>query len=74
MLAHDFGNGVALMRLLRLLCIIMLGLLLWAEISLKNRKILLILPEIGSLGRVLQQISLYNELVRKHACVSNSAG
>lgn len=28
MLAHDFGNGVALMRLLRLLCIIMLGLLL----------------------------------------------
>ncbi len=74
MLAHDFGNGVALMRLLRLLCIIMLGLLLWAEISLKNRKILLILPEIGSLGGVLQQISLYNELVRKHACVSNSAG
>lgn len=53
MLAHDFGNGVALMRLLRLLCIIMLGLLLWAEISLKNRKILLILPEIGSLGGVL---------------------
>jgi|GEM_PF-1290945 hypothetical protein len=74
MLAHDFGNGVALMRLLRLLCIIMLGLLLWAEISLKNRKILLILPKIGSLGGVLQQISLYNELVRKHACVSNSAG
>lgn len=74
MLAHDFGNGVALMRLLRLLCIIMLGLLLWAEISLKNRKILLILPEIGSLGGVLQQISLYNELVRKHACVFNSAG
>ena len=74
MLAHDFGTGVALMRLLRLLCIIMLGLLLWAEISLKNRKILLILPEIGSLGGVLQQISLYNELVRKHACVSNSAG
>lgn len=74
MLAHDFGNGVALMRLLRLLCIIMLGLLLWAEISLKNRKILLILPEIGSLGGVLQQISLYNDLVRKHACVSNSAG
>lgn len=69
-----FGNGVALMRLLRLLCIIMLGLLLWAENSLKNRKILLILPEIGSLGGVLQQISLYNELVRKHACVSNSAG
>lgn len=28
-------------------------LLLWAEISLKNRKILLILPEIGSLGGVL---------------------
>ena len=55
MLAHDFGNGVALMRLLRLLCIIMLGLLLWAEISLKNRKILLILPKIGSLGGVLQQ-------------------
>lgn len=74
MLAHDFGNGVALMRLLRLLCIIMLGLLLWAEISLKNRKILLIIPKIGSLGGVLQQISLYNELVRKHACVSNSAG
>lgn len=69
-----FGNGVALMRLLRLLCMTMLGLLLWAEISLKNRKILLILPEIGSLGGVLQQISLYNELVRKHACVSNSAG
>ena len=45
MLAHDFGNGVALMRLLRLL--------FWAEISLKNRKILLILPEIGSLGGVL---------------------
>ena len=74
MLAHDFGNGVALMRLLRLLCIIMLGLLLWAEISLKNRKILLILPKIGSLGGVLQQISLYNELVRKHACACNSAG
>lgn len=69
-----FGNGVALMRLLRLLCMTMLGLLLWAEISLKNKKILLILPEIGSLGGVLQQISLYNELVRKHACVSNSAG
>lgn len=69
-----FGNGVALMWLLRLLCMIMLGLLLWAEISLKDRKILLILPEIGSLGGVLQQISLYNELVRKHACVSNSAG
>lgn len=49
-------------------------LLLWAEISLKDRKILLILPEIGSLGGVFQQISLYNELVRKHACVSNSAG
>lgn len=28
MLAHDFGNGVALMRLLRLLCMTMLGLLL----------------------------------------------
>ena len=53
MLAHDFGNGVALMRLLRLLCMIMLGLLLCAEISLKNRKILLILPEIDSLGGVL---------------------
>ncbi len=65
---------VALMRLLRLLCMTMLGLLLWAEISLKNKKILLILPEIGSLGGVLQSISLYNELVRKHACVSNSAG
>ncbi len=45
MLAQDFGNGVALMRLLRLLFL--------AEISLKNRKILLILPEIGSLGGVL---------------------
>lgn len=45
MLAHDFGNGVALVWLLRLL--------LWAEISLKNRKILLILPEIDSLGGVL---------------------
>lgn len=66
MLAHDFGAGVALVWLLRLL--------FWAEISLKDRKILLILPEIGSLGGVLQQISLYNELVRKHACVSNSAG
>lgn len=66
MLAHDFGNGVALMRLLRLL--------FGAEFSLKNRKILLILPKIGSLGGVLQQISLYNELVRKHACVFNSAG
>lgn len=65
---------VALMRLLRLLCMTMLGLLLWAEFSLKNRKILLILPKIGSLGGVLQQISLYNELVRKHACVFNSAG
>lgn len=69
-----FGNGVALMWILRLLCMIMLELLLWAEISLKDRKILLILPKIGSLGGVLQQISLYNELVRKHACVSNSAG
>lgn len=66
MLAHDFGDGVAMVWLLRLL--------FWAEISLKDRKILLILPEIGSLGGVLQQISLYNELVRKHACVSNSAG
>lgn len=45
-----------------------------AEFSLKNRKILLILPKIGSLGGVLQQISLYNELVRKHACACNSAG
>lgn len=44
--------GVALMRLLRLLCMTMLGLLLLAEISLKNRNILLILPEIGSLGGV----------------------
>lgn len=68
-----FGNGVALMQLLRLLCMIMLELLL-CRIFLENRKILLILPEIGSLGGVLQQISLYNELVRKHACVSNSAG
>lgn len=66
MLAHDFGDGVALVWLLRLLFL--------AEISLKDRKILLILPEIDSLGGVLQQISLYNELVRKHACVSNSAG
>lgn len=74
MLACDFGNGVALMRLLRLLGMIMLGLLLWVEISLQDKKNLLILPEIGSLGGVLQQISLYNELVRKHACVSNSAG
>lgn len=73
MLAHDFGNGVALMQLLRLLCMTMLDCC-FAEFSLKNRKILLILPEIGSLGGVLQQISLYNELVRKHACVSNSAG
>lgn len=45
MLAHDFGNGVALVWLLRLLFL--------AEISLKDRKILLILPEIGSLGGVL---------------------
>lgn len=45
MLAHDFGNGVVLVWLLRLL--------FWAEISLKNRKILLILPEIDSLGGVL---------------------
>lgn len=45
MLAHDFGNGVALMRLLRLL--------FEAEFSLKNKKILLILPEIDSLGGVL---------------------
>lgn len=41
---------------------------------LEKQKNLLILPEIGSLGGVLQQISLYNELVRKHACVYNSAG
>ena len=66
MLAHDFGNGVALMRLLRLL--------FGAEFSLKNKKILLILPEIDSLGGVLWHIPLYNELVRKHVCVSNSAG
>lgn len=45
MLAHDFGNGVALVWLLRLLFL--------AEISLKDRKILLILPEIDSLGGVL---------------------
>lgn len=37
MLAHDFGNGVALMRLLRLL--------FWAEISLKNKKIYLSYPK-----------------------------
>lgn len=66
MLAHDFGNGVALMRLLRLL--------FGAEFSLKNKKILLILPEIDSLGGVLSHIPLYNELVRKHACACNSAG
>ena len=30
-----------------------LRLLFWAEISLKNKKILLILPEIDSLGGVL---------------------
>lgn len=53
MLACDFGNGVALMRLLRLLGMIMLGLLLWVEISLQDKKILLILPEIDSLGGVL---------------------
>lgn len=41
---------------------------------LEKQKNLLILPEIDSLGGVLQQISLYNELVRKHACVYNSAG
>ena len=37
MLAHDFGNGVALMRLLRLLCIIMLELLL-CRIFLEKQK------------------------------------
>lgn len=31
MLAHDFGNGVVLVWLLRLLCMTMLGLLLWLE-------------------------------------------
>lgn len=37
MLAHDFGNGVALVWLLRLLCMTTLAAL--AEISLKDRKI-----------------------------------
>lgn len=73
MLAHDFDNGVALMWILRLLCMIILELLL-CRIFLENRKIILILPEIDSLGGVLQQIPLYNELVRKHACVCSSAG
>lgn len=66
MLAHDFGNGGGADAVTE---ITVLG-----RNFLENKKILLILPEIGSLGGVLQQISLYNELVRKHACVSNSAG
>ena len=31
MLARDFGNGVALVWLLRLLCMTTLGLLLWQK-------------------------------------------
>lgn len=46
MLAHDFGNGVVLVWLLRLLCMIMLGLLL-CRIFLEKQKNLLILPEIA---------------------------
>lgn len=74
MLANDFGNDGGAYAVTEIAVYDNAELLLWAEISLKDRKILLILPEIGSLGGVLQQISLYNELVRKHACVYNSAG
>lgn len=38
MLAHDFGNGVALVWLLRLL--------FWAEFSLKNKKNYLSYPKL----------------------------
>lgn len=61
------------MWILRLLCMIMLELLL-CRIFLEKQKNFAHPTQIGSLGGVLQQISLYNELVRKHACVSNSAG
>ena len=74
MLAHDFGNDGGAYAGTEIAVYDNAELLLQAEISLKNRKILLILPEIGSLGGVLQHIPLYNELVRKHACVSNSVG
>lgn len=53
MLAHDFGNDGGAYAVTEIAVYDNAELLLEAEISLKNRKILLILPEIGSLGGVL---------------------
>lgn len=52
-LAHDFGNGGGADAVTEIAVYDNAGTAALAEISLKNRKILLILPEIGSLGGVL---------------------
>lgn len=48
-----FGNGGGADAVTEIAVYDNARLLLWAEISLKDRKILLILPEIDSLGGVL---------------------
>lgn len=53
MLANDFGNDGGAYAVTEIAVYDNAELLLWAEISLKNKKILLILPEIDSLGGVL---------------------
>lgn len=53
MLAHDFGNGGGADVVTEIAVYDNARTAALAEISLKNRKILLILPEIDSLGGVL---------------------
>ena len=74
MLAHDFWQWCGADAVTEIAVYDNAGAAALGRNFLEKQKNLLILPEIGSLGGVLQQISLYNELVRKHTCVSNSAG
>lgn len=53
MLAHDVGNGSSADAVTDIAEYDNVGTAALTENSLKNRKILLILPEIGSLGGVL---------------------